>query len=142
LRPGFFFMLISTLIAVIKKQHQDNRGQPEFIRGQRIYRGFWSTERYVVDFADDRAGWLQFDTNQDASYFGVWVNRRTLQSLSYAEGDWSLTEFDSVLSFNEELDTMCSFYDEGYAFKSIDFDTKTITTHRQDRLEFYIPLGV
>ena len=60
--------------------------------GRVIQRAFRPSERYVVDFADNRTqeGWMQFDTNQDAPYYGVWVNPAKLQTLSYAEGDWSL----------------------------------------------------
>ena len=40
------------------------------------------TERYLFDFDDDfrGAGWLQFDTDQDAWYYGVWVNPKTLRT--------------------------------------------------------------
>ncbi len=109
--------------------------------GNRLYRLFWSAERYVVDFAEDftSLGWQQFDTDQDAWYFGVWVNPRTHQVLTYAEGDWDLVDGDGKEGYNAEIKRMIEFYGEGEVAKEIDFTTNTITIHRQDRAQFLLP---
>jgi len=135
-------MRIKTLIALIKAEQLRTHGSAGSIRSSTIYRAHCSTDRYVVDFAEDRADWIQFDTDQDAHYFGVWVNRRTLQTLTYAEGDWSLIECPSVLEFNEELESNCQFYGTAPAFTYIDQDHSTVTHVYQGRLELFIPLGV
>lgn len=94
-------------------------------------------DRYIVDFAPDFAteGWQQFDTNQDAWYFGVWVNPKKWMTLSYAEGDWSLVECPTVEQYLDEIKRMCLFYGEGYVAKAIDHDG-SVTIYRQDRAEF------
>lgn len=107
--------------------------------GCAIYTRFFSSERYGIDFADDftSEGWLQFDTDQDAPYFGVWVNPRLFLTLTYAEGDWSLVECPDRERYNRVINTMIEFYGEGFVAIAIDIDAKTKTTYRQDRTEFY-----
>ncbi len=114
-------------------------GKPDTIRGNPVYRWFCPSERYVVDFAEDYSaeGWKQYDTDQDAAYFGVWVNPKTLQTLSYAEGDWSLVECADVAAFNAEIESMNSFYGEGFIFKAYDMQGGCEVA-RQDRQEFLI----
>lgn len=110
-------------------------------RGNEIIRLYASTDRYVVDFADDftSEGWMQFDTDQDAHYFGVWVNPSKLLKLSYAEGDWTLVVCPDAVHYNAEVEAACEFYGEGRIARVIDMDAKTITDYRQDRAEFFRP---
>lgn len=107
--------------------------------GRVIQRAFGESERYAVDFADNRTkeGWMQFDTEQDAWYYGVWVNPAKLQTLTYAEGDWSLVTCESKEWYNAELEDMCRFHDEGFEAKVID-ETGQMTVFRQDRAKFFI----
>ena len=108
--------------------------------GRVIQRAFRPSERYVVDFADNRTqeGWMQFDTGQDAPYYGVWVNPTKLQTLSYAEGDWALVTCESEEWYNAELLDMCEFHDEGRIATGIDTKTGQVTIYRQDRTKFFI----
>jgi hypothetical protein len=109
-------------------------------RGNELKRGFTlHSERYEIDFADGFAaeGWLQFDTSQDAWYFGVWVNPTTFQTLNYAEGDWTLCTCPDADHYNEEIQSAIDFYDEGYEAKAID-DNGGVTIYRQDRQKFLI----
>jgi len=96
-------------------------------------------ERYLVDFAIDykMEGWKQFDTSQDAWYFGVWVNPGKLSTLTYAEGDWTLTEYTTKGTYNINIKEMCEFYDDGFIAKAIDRSGE-MTVYRQDRQEFFI----
>lgn len=70
-----------------------------------------SSERYAFDFGGPK-GWKQYDTTQDAWYFGIWYNPQTLQTLSYAEGDIVLTTCPNWPSFVAEMRSMDSFYGE------------------------------
>jgi|GEM_PF-2579028 len=112
--------------------------------GRKIQRAFLDSyhneeERYVIDFADNRAkeGWLQFDTRQDAPYYGVWVNPIKLQTLNYAEGDWSLVTCDGKENYNREIQSMIDFHDEGKICTVIT-ENGSSTVYRQDRNKFFI----
>lgn len=107
--------------------------------GNSLYRRFRPAERYVVDFADDFSteGWKQYDTDQDAHYFGCWVNPRQFLVLTYAEGDWTLQVCLDADHYNAQIDRMNEFYSEGYEAKVIDTEKRTCTEYRQDRQTFY-----
>lgn len=68
--------------------------------------------RYHYDFdeAFTRAGWEQYDTDQDASYFGVWVNANERKVFTYAEGDRILEIADTQEAFVALLRRMANFY--------------------------------
>jgi hypothetical protein len=85
-------------------------------------------ERYYYD-EKLGAGWYQYDTDQDACYFGVWVNATTRQVMTWAEGDESLTTCPTVESFQAELDAMAECYGPApAAVRAIGFDgSKTET---------------
>ncbi len=106
-------------------------------RGNTIHDWFGPDERYVVDFAPDFAseGWKQFDTDQDAHYFRVWVNPEKLLTLTYAEGDWSLVVCPDADHYNAEIKDACEFYGEGFEFIVIDQDGAS-TKYVQDRAQF------
>ena len=125
---------LETLIRSAPKQTRINA------QGNTIYDWRCPGERYIVDFAPDfkSEGWQQFDTDQDAHYFGVWVNPVKLITLTYAEGDWSLVVCPDTAHYNAEIKSMCEFYREGYEFKTIDTDSGHITEYRQDRSQFAV----
>ena len=104
-------------------------------RGNVIHDWFAPAERYLVDFAPDFSseGWEQFDTDQDAHYFGVWVNPVKELVLTYAEGDWSLIV---CKDYYAEIRSMIEFYGEGMICKAIDTETGTVTKCVQDRAKF------
>lgn len=106
-------------------------------RGNVVWRINLSDERYLVDFADDftAEGWLQFDTDQDAHYFGFWVNPRTLTTLTYCEGDWVVVDCASADTYRAEMMHAIEFYDEGFIAKTIDAQGN-LTTYCQDRAKF------
>jgi len=62
-------------------------------------------DRYRFDssLCTKDAGFEQFDTDQDASYFGVWVNRKERVTLTYSEGDLTLVVCPSAETFNAEM---------------------------------------
>ncbi len=108
--------------------------------------------RCLFDGDDDfrAAGWLQFDTNQDAWYYGVWVNPKLLKTLSYCEGDMYFVVCRDAEHYNAEIKAMCEFPGEGFKMVACDMDAaqglllggepkgKT-TVYRQYRGKFLIP---
>lgn len=69
-------------------------------------------ERYAYDFEICRhsEGWRQYDTEQDAPYFGIWVHERRREIVTFAEGDESRVLCTTVESFRAELASMAKFY--------------------------------
>ena len=105
--------------------------------GCTLRRGFRNSERYVVDFAPDFGpdGWEQFDTDQDAAYFGLWVNRRQRLTLCYCEGDWTLVECPDDTRYFAEVRRMIEYYAEGQIATVVDSDRQA-TVYCQDRNAF------
>ena len=124
---------VNALIDYLKKH-----GEAGEIRGNPIRRHFADTGRYMVDFATDftAEGWKQYDTDQDAAFFGVWVNPSQRLTLCYAEGDWEVVSCPTVAAYNAELAIMGEFYGEGRIALVIDGATGAATEYRQDRAEF------
>ena len=89
---------------------RDQEAERNEVRGYTARRMFLPAERYVIDFADDLQGWRQFDTTNDAPYFGVWTNAELRETLHYCEGDWTLCTFDNVPQFDAELREMRESY--------------------------------
>ncbi len=109
---------------------------------KRIKRDFLGDcDRYGFDVrlkADD--GWQQYDTDQDAWYFGCWVNPVSFQTVTYAEGDFTLVTVDTAEEFNQEIKEMNEFYGEGFICKAYSENadgTWSKEVCRQDRNEFY-----
>lgn len=89
-------------------------------------------------FPFDRCGWMQYDTDQDAHYFGVWVNPGNLCVLTYAEGDWSYDQFENADAYNAQIRRMNEFYGAGFIAKALSLDSGEMTVYAQDReSEFY-----
>lgn len=72
--------------------------------------------RYFFDERVTRqgAGWQQWDTSQDASYFGVWVHRDLRQILTFAEGDITVVECLDDERFKAEIESMERLYLDAY----------------------------
>jgi hypothetical protein len=81
-------------------------------RGNTVYPGSHHSERYEFDFERCKAsdGWTQYDTDQDAWYFGVWVHEAERLTFTYAEGDITLVECPTEESFRAELADMARCY--------------------------------
>ena len=118
--------------------------------GNTVIRRFRSTERYRWDFDDDfrTEGWLQFDTDQDAWYFGVWVNPKTFRTFTYAEGDMTLVVCPDAEHYNAEIKHACEFYGQGFEFIACDMEGAAhlligaqpkgqIEVFRQNRSQFF-----
>lgn len=76
-------------------------------------------DRYVFD-GGVCSDWEQYDTDQDASYFGVWVRIATRETVTYAEGDITHVTAPTEEAFKAELASMAAFYgDPPPAFRVI-----------------------
>jgi hypothetical protein len=97
---------------------------------------FVEGDRYQFDFkhCHPRNGWKQYDTDQDAWYFGVWVHSGRRQILTFAEGDLSLVTCPTTAHFQTELASMAEFYGESPpAFVAIDHETGSVTKFYDER---------
>jgi hypothetical protein len=77
-------------------------------RGNIIERSFKHTERY--EFDEKLTGWTQYDTDQDAHYFGVWVNKAKRKIFTYCEGDITVVTCPTDENFQAELEDLNRFY--------------------------------
>ena len=101
-----------------------------------IKRGFnLGGSRYQYDQNLKAAdGWKQYDTDQDAWYFGVWVNLEAKQVFTFAEGDTTLVTFTTEDEVRYELAQMAEFYGPPPpAFRVIDFEDGTRTEYYDER---------
>lgn len=141
-----------TVAKVVEMLKTGKRRASPNAHGNAVYDVFLPDERYMIDFAPDftSEGWQQFDTSQDAHYFGVWVNRSKRLTLTYAEGDWTLVECPTVESYKAEILGMCECYGEGMICRTIDAEAShikpwsgpeprvTVTTYVQDRAKMFL----
>jgi hypothetical protein len=89
-----------------------------------IKREFIQTTRYQFDtgMCSLKNGWAQVDSPQDASYYGIWANPKTLQVFSYVEGDCILCSAESPEEFAEEIRRIDAYNRESQG-KGIMLDT-------------------
>ena len=78
--------------------------------------------RYPFDFklCSGEKGWAQFDTTQDASYFGTWTHPVELKTVSFTEGDLCVETWDSEAEYVQALRETVAFYQKDGSFKGID----------------------
>ena len=69
---------------------------------------FLERERYHYDLL--RGDWQQWDTDQDAPYFGVWVNPEALQIICFAEGDEYRTTCPTREAFIAAIERLEQFH--------------------------------
>jgi len=73
---------------------------------------YYGLERYIFDtnYCKSSNGWKQYDTHQDASYFGVWINLDKRLIITYCEGDISISYSPTKEILKTKLDKMNEFY--------------------------------
>lgn len=71
-------------------------------------------DRYVFDWGDcsTQNGFAQFDTRQDASYYGTWVSPRERKIVNFAEGDVSIETADSDEEFTAAVRKLVAWNEE------------------------------
>jgi hypothetical protein len=105
-------------------------------RGNTIFRSFRSAERYLFDFklCTKEKGWKQYDTREDAWYFGVWVHPEKRIIITYAEGDITVVKCPTEESYHAELKDMADFYGAPPpSFTTIDYPSGKITKYYDTR---------
>lgn len=94
-----------------------------------------SAERYVFDDELCKQGFEQFDTDQDAWYYGVWVSVEHRAIVTYAEGDLSLVACASAESFKKEIEDLEKFHGKAPPMAvGIDTNTGVVTEFYGDRV--------
>ena len=76
--------------------------------------------RYGFDWNDCSIsrGYAQFDTREDAYYFGQWVNPTSRRLVTYAEGDVTVLVCDDDAEFVAQVRERAAYH--GDDFKGID----------------------
>lgn len=77
-------------------------------------REFAPADRYVYDcgMCSTTNGFAQFDTRQDASYFGTWVSPTKRAIVNYCEGDVTLTKCETDEEFTAEVRRFVAWNEE------------------------------
>ena len=92
--------------------------------------------RYLFDtkLCNSEDGWKQYDTEQDAWYFGVWVHIERRLIVTYAEGDVSVVYCLTTEALKNELKSMEDFYGSPPpAFRVYDIEAQTKTLVYDER---------
>jgi hypothetical protein len=66
-------------------------------------------DRYAMDWAHCAGDWYQFDTTEDASYYGQWCNPVLRLAISFIEGDIYVIECPTADSYRAEIEAMEEF---------------------------------
>jgi hypothetical protein len=101
-------------------------------RGNTIIRDHHDGDRYVYDDklkASD--GWEQYDTEQDAWYFGIWINPKKREFFTYAEGDTTHVICKDAASYNSELKALMEVHPQGAYAWALD-DEGCVTSYKSE----------
>lgn len=100
-------------------------------------------ERYYYDCELNASkGWCQYDTDQDASYFGVWVNISTMEVLTYCEGDVSHVFAQNSELFKAELQSLVEFYNPSAFATTFDNEVNKEVYYEQNAVYDYLRINV
>ena len=87
----------------------------------KVEREFCDASRYRYDrLLSVERGFAQFDTAEDAWYFGTWASPSRRLIFNYAEGDCTTTTCESDSEFAGELQRMASWHRENDSFRGVD----------------------
>jgi tRNA G10 N-methylase Trm11 len=83
---------------------------------------FCNSDRYTFDFnmCSYKKGFAQIETTEDASYFGNWINFKSLELVTYCEGDLTIIKCENVKEFKEQLLKTVSWFKKNKSFIGID----------------------
>ncbi|EKP0315531.1 hypothetical protein ACEUB2_04260 [Aeromonas veronii] len=116
------------LLRRVKNAHKAGRIQLELtVTGCRIDRGGHQTDRYYYDRTLLAQGWLQYDTEEDAWYFGIWIHTVKLETFTYAEGDTNHVIAPNVEAFRTELARLYQYHPQAPAFICINREVGIVT---------------
>ena len=124
------------LLRRVKKANTAGRIPLELtVTGCRIDRGSHQADRYYYDRTLLAQGWQQYDTDQDAWYFGIWINTEKLETFTYAEGDTSHVIAPNVEAFRAALTRLNQCHPQAPAFIAIDLEADVVTPHFEAKPE-------
>jgi hypothetical protein len=106
-------------------------------RGNEVLRQHIGGDRYRLDFkvCSRERGFEQWGTDQDAWYFGIWVNRERRMVVSFVEGDLTVTSCPDAEHFAAEIASMEAFHGAPPpAFVVLDLEAGTRTDVVAQRL--------
>ena len=83
---------------------------------------FCNSDRYIFDwnYCNFKKGFAQIDTTEDASYFGNWINFKSLELITYCEGDLTVIKCENIEEFKNQLLKVVSWYKKNKSFIGID----------------------
>ncbi|MEG0007319.1 MAG: hypothetical protein RR721_08325 [Aeromonas sp.] len=124
------------LLRRVKKAHKAGRIPLELtVTGCRIDRGSHQADRYYYDRALLAQGWQQYDTEEDAWYYGIWINTEKLETFTYAEGDTSNVIAPNLEAFRAELARLYQYHPQAPAFICIDPEAGVVTHYFETKPE-------
>ncbi|MFH7524948.1 hypothetical protein AB2J22_03665 [Aeromonas sp. A5] len=95
------------LLSRVKKVNKTGRIPLELtVTGCRIDRGSHQADRYYYDRTLLAQGWQQYDTEEGAWYFGIWIHTEKLETFTYAEGDTRHVIAPNIEAFRSELERL------------------------------------
>ncbi|WP_236664237.1 hypothetical protein [Aeromonas hydrophila] len=103
--------------------------------GCRIDRGSHQADRYYYDRTLLVQGWQQYDSEEDAWFFGIWSDTEKLEAFTYAEGDTNHVIAQNVETFRAELARLYQYYPQALAFISINPEASVVTHHFETKPE-------
>lgn len=122
------------LLRRVKKAHKTGRIPLELtVTGCRIDRGSHQADRYYYDRTLLVQGWQQYDTKEDAWYFGIWIHIEKRETFTYAEGDISHVIAPNLEAFRSELARLYQYHPQAPAFISIDPEACVVTHHFESK---------
>lgn len=120
----------------LKKAYKAGRIPLELtVTGCRIDRGCHQADRYYYDQTLLAQGWQQYDTEEDAWYYGIWINTEKFETFTYAEGDTSHVIAPNIEAFRSELARLYQCHPQAPAFISIDPEAGVVTRYFETKPE-------
>ena len=83
---------------------------------------FCNSDRYTFDYdiCSHKKGFAQIDTTEDASYFGNWINFKSLELITYCEGDLTVIKCENIEEFKKQLLKVVTWHKKNQSFIGID----------------------
>jgi len=100
--------------------------------------------RYYYDhkLLGQKNGWCQYDTDEDAGYFGVWVNVLKMEVITYCEGDVSHVLAQNSKLFKAELRSLVDYYNPSAFATTFDNEGNKKVYYEQNEVHDYLRINV
>tara|TARA_B100001769_G_C21919461_1_gene495919 strand:+ start:292 stop:774 length:483 start_codon:yes stop_codon:yes gene_type:complete len=101
-----------------KKDEQEQEYAKRCRRYHQSDEGYGHSFDYSQFGLVESKGWAKYQTNSDAAYFGVWINREAKQIVTYAEGDLTVEDAATDEEFEALMQSLYDFHGEyrGYFY--------------------------